>query len=102
MFSIGAYQTFKSQFLPSFDVIYDTATDLYTAPWVRITPYIVGVGCGYVLQKYKEQIKVEKVHFKYFFLTVIDTLPSLFVFSGFKVFFTCYQRWYFYLYFIVQ
>lgn len=66
MFAIGAHQTFKSQFLPSFDVIYDTATDLYTAPWVRITPYIVGVGCGYVLEKYKERIRVEKVNFKYF------------------------------------
>lgn len=66
MFVIGAYQTFKRQFLPSFDVIYDTATDLYTAPWVRITPYIVGVGCGYYLQKYKEQIKVIKVNFNTF------------------------------------
>ncbi|CAO1351424.1 unnamed protein product [Diamesa serratosioi] len=59
IFAIGTYQTFKKEFVPSFDVLYNTATDLYTAPWVRVTPYIVGVGCGYYLQNYKEQIKIK-------------------------------------------
>lgn len=42
-------------FTPSFDVLYETGTLLYIAPWARIHPYYSGVFAGWYLFTYKDR-----------------------------------------------
>lgn len=58
---IGVNLTFKYKFLPSFDVLLFTGTELYISPWTRIMPYAVGVACGWFLNKYRETLNVSDV-----------------------------------------
>lgn len=64
MFLLGGVLTFKFQFLPSFDVLWRTGTELYIAPWMRITPYCVGVVCGWYLNKYRKTFTASDVRRK--------------------------------------
>jgi hypothetical protein len=61
MLVIGVKKTFKYQFLPSFDVLLYTGTELYISPWTRIIPYAVGVGCGWYLNKYRKTFSMSDV-----------------------------------------
>lgn len=61
MFVIGVNLTFKYKFLPSFDVLLFTGTELYISPWTRIIPYAVGVTCGWFLKKYRKTFTVSDV-----------------------------------------
>lgn len=61
MFIIGVILTFKYKFLPSFDVLLFTGTELYISPWTRIIPYAVGVFCGWFLKKYRKTFNVSDV-----------------------------------------
>lgn len=61
MFAIGVNLTFKYKFLPSFDVLLFTGTELYISPWTRIIPYAVGVTCGWFLKKYRKTFTVSDV-----------------------------------------
>jgi len=60
-FVIACVVTLKHQFMPSFDVLLFTGTELYIAPWTRITPYTVGVFCGWFLERYKPTISIPRV-----------------------------------------
>lgn len=60
-FAISSVLTFKHQFLPSFDVLWGTGTELYIAPWTRISPYCVGVACGWYLHSYRKSFDVSDV-----------------------------------------
>jgi hypothetical protein len=60
-FLINLHLTMKYQFLPSFDVLWGTGTELYIAPWVRISPYCVGVVCGWFLNKNRATFQVSEV-----------------------------------------
>lgn len=61
MLVIGAVLTVKHKFLPSFDVLWNTGTVLYIAPWMRIPPYCVGVACGWYLNSYRKSFNVSDV-----------------------------------------
>lgn len=61
MFIVSGFSNFKHKFLPSFDVLWMTGTELYIAPWTRITPYIVGVACGYFLKKKRKTFTASDV-----------------------------------------
>lgn len=61
MFVIGVNLTFKYKFLPSFDVLLFTGTELYISPWTRIIPYAVGVTCGWFLKNYRKTFAVSDV-----------------------------------------
>uniref|UniRef100_A0AAG5D623 Nose resistant-to-fluoxetine protein N-terminal domain-containing protein n=1 Tax=Anopheles atroparvus TaxID=41427 RepID=A0AAG5D623_ANOAO len=41
--------TLNLRFIPSYDVLYNTGDALYTAPWSRVSPYVVGVYFGWLL-----------------------------------------------------
>lgn len=58
---IGVNLTFKYKFMPSFDVLLFTGTELYISPWTRIMPYAVGVACGWFLNKYRQTLNVSDV-----------------------------------------
>lgn len=60
-FAIGSVVTFKYKFLPSFDVLWGTGTELYIAPWTRVSPYCVGVACGWYLHSYRKTFNVSDV-----------------------------------------
>lgn len=64
MLVIGGILTVKHKFLPSFDVLWNTGTVLYIAPWMRIPPYCVGVACGWYLNSYRKSFNVSDVSFK--------------------------------------
>ena len=61
MFIASGFSNIKHKFLPSFDVLWMTGTELYIAPWTRITPYIVGVACGYFLNKNRKTFTASDV-----------------------------------------
>ncbi|KAL7051333.1 hypothetical protein ACKWTF_004432 [Chironomus riparius] len=70
MLVIGVKKTFKYQFLPSFDVLLYTGTELYISPWTRIIPYAVGVACGWYLNKYRKTFSMsDKMRNFMFFLS---------------------------------
>uniref|UniRef100_A0A182P9W7 Nose resistant-to-fluoxetine protein N-terminal domain-containing protein n=1 Tax=Anopheles epiroticus TaxID=199890 RepID=A0A182P9W7_9DIPT len=41
--------TLNYRFIPSYDVLYNTGDALYTAPWSRVSPYVVGVYFGWLM-----------------------------------------------------
>lgn len=43
--------SWQLQFTPAYDVLHDLGTELYTVPWVRILPYLIGVGVGWYLHR---------------------------------------------------
>jgi hypothetical protein len=81
MFILGCILTVKYQFLPSFDVLWRTGTELYIAPWMRITPYCVGVICGWTLKKYRKTFSVSDVREKRNFPDLVNTKLIKFFFS---------------------
>lgn len=60
-FAIGSAVTFKYKFGVSFDVLLGTGTELYIAPWTRISPYCVGVACGWYLHSYRKKFIISNV-----------------------------------------
>lgn len=58
---ISCVLTVEHKFLPSFDVLWRTGTELYIAPWMRVTPYCVGVACGWYLNSYRKTFAVSDV-----------------------------------------
>ena len=61
MLAFGGFVTVKHKFLPTFDVLWRTGTELYIAPWTRIPPYCVGVACGWFLNSYRKTFSVSDV-----------------------------------------
>lgn len=61
MFIIGIKRTLKYKFLPSFDVLLYTGTELYISPWTRMMPYAVGVCCGWYLNKNRKTFSMSDV-----------------------------------------
>lgn len=78
MFIIGIKRTLKYKFLPSFDVLLYTGTELYISPWTRIMPYAVGVCCGWYLNKYRKTFSVsDKMRNFMFFLSTFLLVLAL-------------------------
>jgi hypothetical protein len=64
--TVGTYlisidETVKHKFLPSFDVLWTTGTELYIAPWMRIIPSCVGVVCGWFLHSINKTLNITDV-----------------------------------------
>lgn len=45
----------------TFDVLFELGTDIYTATFVRILPYIIGIMTAIYLHKNHNQITISKV-----------------------------------------
>ena len=46
---------------PRLDKQYETVSDLYVRPWLRITPYLVGMATSYLLTKWNYKLHLSKV-----------------------------------------
>lgn len=42
--------SWRHKFTPAYDVMHDLGMELYTAPWVRVIPYLIGLAVGWYLQ----------------------------------------------------
>lgn len=58
---IGYVINVEKNFVPSYDVMIQTINELYTAPWMRVAPYCVGVGFGWYLNSYRKTFAVSYV-----------------------------------------
>lgn len=50
-----------TKFTPAYDVMHSLGTDMYIAPWARILPYLIGVGCGYAMFTFNGVMPLGKV-----------------------------------------
>jgi peptidoglycan/LPS O-acetylase OafA/YrhL len=75
--AISTWSIFKNKFIPTWDVVYNTGTQLYIAPWVRILPYLIGVGCGYYLYNYKNTFNVSKRNSQFLWITSCVFLSAI-------------------------
>lgn len=48
-------------YFPRLDKQYETVTELYIRPWVRIVPYLVGMVTSYLLAKWNYKLHLSKV-----------------------------------------
>lgn len=55
------YVAYKTKFEPAYDVMHELGDDMYTAPWTRILPYLIGVGSGWLLLNRKHVLNIDKV-----------------------------------------
>ncbi|KAG5676992.1 hypothetical protein PVAND_006783 [Polypedilum vanderplanki] len=78
MFFVGWTRHLKYKFLPSFDVLLFTGTELYISPWTRIIPYAVGVGCGWYLHQNRKTFSISDISRNFmFFLSTFSLLLAL-------------------------
>lgn len=59
----------KNKFTPAYDVMHMLGNALYTAPWSRILPYLVGVAAGWVLFTTDGKMPFRPVRWPYLSLT---------------------------------
>lgn len=80
-FALGSAVTFKHKFMVSFDVLWASGTELYIAPWTRISPYCVGVACGWYLHTYRNKFRISDVRTDTDLANAKFVTHRLFVFS---------------------
>uniref|UniRef100_A0A182NT32 Uncharacterized protein n=1 Tax=Anopheles dirus TaxID=7168 RepID=A0A182NT32_9DIPT len=60
--------TLNYRFMPSYDVLYNTGDALYTAPWSRVSPYVVGVYFGWLLASSRDKFTITQKQFRWYWL----------------------------------
>jgi len=66
--AIHFYKFYETKYTPANDVMTSTFDQLYTPPWMRIIPYLIGVGSGWLLVNRKHTLDIDKKSAKYSFL----------------------------------
>ncbi|XP_035904568.1 nose resistant to fluoxetine protein 6-like [Anopheles stephensi] len=66
LFNIGL--TLNYRFIPSYDVLYNTGDALYTAPWSRVSPYVVGVYFGWLMASSRDKFTITQNQFRWYWL----------------------------------
>ncbi|KXJ79812.1 hypothetical protein RP20_CCG027970 [Aedes albopictus] len=70
--------TLMYHFVPSYDVLYNTGSALYVAPWARMSPYVVGVYFGWLLAAARGNLQLnEKQYRKYWILACLAVFISM-------------------------
>ncbi|XP_058463284.1 nose resistant to fluoxetine protein 6-like [Malaya genurostris] len=70
--------TLMYHFVPSYDVLYNTGSALYIAPWIRVSPYVVGAYFGWLLSATRGELSFTKEQYrKYWVLACIGLLVSM-------------------------
>ena len=67
LFLYGFFVHLKSDFKFTNDVMYELGNAIYTAPLVRIVPYLLGTITAIYLHKNDNQITISKVRFNFKF-----------------------------------
>ncbi|XP_053674198.1 nose resistant to fluoxetine protein 6-like [Anopheles nili] len=60
--------TLNYRFIPSYDVLYNTGHALYTAPWSRVSPYVVGVYFGWLMASRRDKFTITQNQFRWYWL----------------------------------
>uniref|UniRef100_A0A182R0D9 Nose resistant-to-fluoxetine protein N-terminal domain-containing protein n=1 Tax=Anopheles farauti TaxID=69004 RepID=A0A182R0D9_9DIPT len=60
--------TLNHRFIPSYDVLYNTGDALYTAPWSRVSPYVVGVYFGWLMASSRDKFTITQNQFRWYWL----------------------------------
>ncbi|XP_053664440.1 nose resistant to fluoxetine protein 6 [Anopheles marshallii] len=73
MFAIGTLLfnialTLNHRFIPSYDVLYNTGDALYTAPWSRVSPYVVGVYFGWLVASSRDKFTITQNQYRWYWL----------------------------------
>ncbi|XP_055629857.1 nose resistant to fluoxetine protein 6-like [Toxorhynchites rutilus septentrionalis] len=66
--------TLMHHFVPSYDVLYNTGSALYIAPWARMSPYVVGVYFGWQLSVTGGKLDVTDKQFRRTWVLVCASL----------------------------
>ncbi|XP_050073832.1 nose resistant to fluoxetine protein 6-like [Anopheles maculipalpis] len=66
LFNIGL--TLNYRFIPSYDVLYNTGDALYTAPWSRVSPYVVGVYFGWLMASSRDKFTITQNQYRWYWL----------------------------------
>ncbi|XP_053687195.1 nose resistant to fluoxetine protein 6-like [Sabethes cyaneus] len=70
--------TLMYHFVPSYDVLYNTGSALYIAPWARMSPYVVGVYFGWLLAATRGKLVfTEQQYRKYWVLACVAMICSM-------------------------
>lgn len=56
---------YRFQYSFSFDVVYNTGTEIYINPFVRIMPYFIGIGSGWFMAITKGNFKINEKYEKF-------------------------------------
>ncbi|KAJ6633837.1 Nose resistant to fluoxetine protein 6, partial [Pseudolycoriella hygida] len=70
------YIAYKTKFQPAYDVMHDLGDDMYTSPWTRILPYLIGVGSGWFLLHHKHTLNIDKKLTKYIYLAAASIIVA--------------------------
>uniref|UniRef100_A0ABK8FMC8 Nose resistant-to-fluoxetine protein N-terminal domain-containing protein n=2 Tax=Anopheles gambiae TaxID=7165 RepID=A0ABK8FMC8_ANOGA len=60
--------TLNHRFIPSYDVLYNTGDALYTAPWSRVSPYVVGVYFGWLMASSRDKFTITQNQYRWYWL----------------------------------
>ncbi|KAG4070645.1 hypothetical protein HA402_013565 [Bradysia odoriphaga] len=67
---------YRTKFEPSYDVMHELGDDMYTSPWTRILPYLIGVGSGWILLNRKDWLNIDRKSTNYLFLVAISIIGA--------------------------
>ncbi|XP_058121639.1 O-acyltransferase like protein-like [Anopheles ziemanni] len=60
--------TLNLRFIPSYDVLYNTGDALYTAPWSRVSPYVVGIYFGWLMASSRDKFNISQNQYRWYWL----------------------------------
>ncbi|XP_037032707.1 nose resistant to fluoxetine protein 6-like isoform X2 [Bradysia coprophila] len=70
------FVAYRTKFEPAYDVMHELGDDMYTSPWTRILPYLIGVGSGWILLNRKDTLNIDKKSTNYLFLVAISIIAA--------------------------
>ncbi|XP_044738248.1 nose resistant to fluoxetine protein 6-like [Chrysoperla carnea] len=71
------YITYEAKFIPTYDETVNNLGPLYSRPWIRIGPYLVGVITGYFIVKIKGHLEIKKPLLVFFW--IVGPLLNLYI-----------------------
>ncbi|XP_076549288.1 uncharacterized protein LOC117610687 [Osmia lignaria lignaria] len=76
---VHAYITYDTGYIPTVDTKLDTLTTMYIKPWMRIQPYMIGMGTALLLNKWNYKLHLsKKASAACWTLSIFSTLAIMF------------------------
>ena len=76
---VHAYITYDTGYIPTVDTRLDTLTSMYIKPWMRIQPYMIGMGTALLLNKWNYKLDLsKKASATCWILSIFSTLAIMF------------------------
>ncbi|XP_015114800.1 nose resistant to fluoxetine protein 6 [Diachasma alloeum] len=58
--TITGYTVYTTEYVPTIEELFHSLTGVYALPWLRIGPYMVGLGTSYLVLKMKNKVNLNK------------------------------------------